>query len=724
MSKKKKSKTKGNKLPSRQLQREIIKLFRRQPKKRLNPKQVSKKLKVANNRDSIQHALSQLTEKGQLAEVDNYKYTLKRGKGGGASRNGSKHYEGFVDMTRTGDAYVICEGLENDVHVSAKYMNTAMHGDRVRIRVWTPRGRRRREGEVAKVLERASEHFLGTLWVYPNYAIVVPEGNLPIDILVDLEHINEASDGDKVIVKITEWGTGEYKNPKGKVTTVLGKAGSHDIEMKAILINNGFDLTFPENVMKETAVLPGDIREEEITRRLDLRDVTTFTIDPESAKDFDDALSIRYLDNGDCEVGVHIADVSHYIRPGFALDKEGFRRSTSVYLVDRVLPMLPERLSNELCSLRPKEDKLTFSAIFTFNKNGKVVRRWFGKTVIHSDQRFTYEQAQEVIESGKGDFSAELQQLNKLAKKLRKEKFKKGAINFETDEVNFRLDENGAPVDIYVKERKDSHMLIEDFMLLANREVATFIANKGKKNGEIPFVYRIHDEPDPEKVQELARFAKEMGFDLNITSPKDVARSYNRLIEAAKKEPGLKLLEPLAIRTMSKAEYSTDNIGHYGLAFDNYTHFTSPIRRYSDVLVHRILEKNLERNDIYRVNKTELEAQCRHISMQERKAMDAERESVKYKQVEFIENHIGEMFKGYISGILDRGIFVELEGNRCEGLVDFSTMEDHYEVMSGKLRVQGRKTGKILKMGDAVKVRILRTDLARRQIDMEWVGTA
>jgi len=730
MSKSKKSKTKGNKLSSRQLQREIVKLFKRHPKKHLNAKQISKKLKVLNNRDSIQYALDKLAEDGHLVQTDNQKYKLKRSESGAAPSGKQKSgqngaYEGFVDMTRSGDAYIVIEGVENDIHVSAKYMNTALHGDRVKIRTWTPRGRRRREGEVVKIVERASEHFMGTIWIYPKYAIVLPEGKMPLDILVDLENLNEASDGDKVIVKITHWPSGKDKdvNPKGKVTTVLGKAGSHDIEMKAILINNGFDLEFPGNVHKETAALPGEIHQEEIERRRDMREVTTFTIDPESAKDFDDALSLRYLENGDCEVGVHIADVSHYVRPGFALDKEGYERSTSVYLVDRVLPMLPERLSNELCSLRPHEDKLTFSAVFGFNKNGKIINRWFGKTVIHSDRRFTYDQAQEVIESGEGDFTAELQQLNKLAKILRRKKFQQGAINFETDEVQFKLDEEGSPVDIYVKERKEAHLLIEDFMLLANREVATYISKKGKEKGEIPFVYRVHDEPDPEKVEHLARFAKEMGYEMNISSPQEIARSYNRLIKTAKKEPGLKLLEPLAIRTMSKAEYSAENIGHYGLSFDNYTHFTSPIRRYSDVLVHRILEQNLD-SEVHRVDKTKLEQQCKHISMQERKAMEAERESVKYKQVEFIERHVGEVFKGYISGMLDRGIFVELEGNRCEGLVDFSTMDDHYEVMSGKLGIQGRSKGKVYKMGDAVKVRIVRTDLARRQIDMEWVGPA
>ncbi len=720
MTKKKKGKTKGRKLSSGQLQREVLNLFRRSPKKQLNPKQVSKKLKVSNNKDSITYALEKLVEAGELLAKGDYKFKLNRAAGPAAARQ-RQEYEGFVDMTKSGDAYIVCEGVEDDIHVSAKYLNTALHGDRVRIRTWTPRGRRRPEGEVLQVLERASEHFLGTLWIYPKYAIVVPEGKVPVDILVPLTKTLGANDGDKVVVKIEQWAGGEQPSPSGRVTTVLGQAGSHDIEMKAILINNGFDLAFPDEVLQESEKLPGDIPREEVAERLDLREVTTFTIDPENAKDFDDALSIRYLDNGDCEIGVHIADVSHYVRPGMSLDGEAFERSTSVYLVDRVLPMLPERLSNELCSLRPREDKLTFSAIFVFNKNDRIIHRWFGKTIIHSDRRFTYEEAQAVLDSGEGDFAQELRALNRLAHKLRHERFKKGAINFETDEVNFRLDEAGSPVAVYIKERKDAHLLIEDFMLLANREVASFIAKKGEQE-EIPFIYRVHDEPNPDKVAELSTFAREMGFEMNIASPKDIARSYNQLIEAARREPRLKLLEPIAIRTMSKAAYSSNNVGHYGLAFDNYTHFTSPIRRYSDVLAHRILEKNIGKGQYHRVDKEKLEEKCKHISMQERKAMDAERESVKYKQVEFMEKHIGEIFSGYISGIIERGFFVELDENQCEGMVAFTEMDEYFETMGGGLRVRGVRTGKILRMGDRVRVRILRTDLGRRQIDFGWEG--
>ncbi len=726
MSQKKNSKTKGNKLSPTQLQREILKLFRRQPKKRLNPKQIARKLKVDNNRDSIQHALNMLAENKQLLDKGHFKYQLNRKTDSAPAQQGrrsDKTAEGLVDMTRSGDGYIMVDGMEDDIHISAKLMNTALHGDRVRIRYWRPRGRRRQEGEVVEVLERASEHFVGTIWLYPNYAIVVPEGKVPIDIVVDLAHTADAADGDKVIVEVTQWRSKTYPNPEGKITMVLGQAGSHDIEMKSILINNGFNLTYPPNVLKETEFLPGEIIPGDMEARRDLRGVTTFTIDPDTARDFDDALSVEKLENGHIEVGIHIADVSHYVRPGMALDKEAYRRSTSVYLVDRVLPMLPERLSNELCSLRPHEDKLTFSAVFTFDDQRRLRKRWFGKTIIHSDRRFTYEEAQAVIESGTGDFPEEMTYLNELAKALRRRRFREGSINFESDEVKFRLDENGAPVEIYMKERKEAHMLVEDFMLLANREVAAFMHKKGGQKEKIPFVYRVHDEPNSEKVQELARFAGELGFSMKVDTPRDIARSYNRLVEAARKDRGLKLLEPIAIRTMAKAIYTTDNIGHYGLGFDNYTHFTSPIRRYSDVLVHRILEQNLGRQ-VHKEDETKLEEMCKHISMQERKAMDAERESVKYKQVEFIENHIGEVFVGRISGIIERGLFVALEDNLCEGLVDFSSMDEAFDLMEGGLRVRGRRSGHILKMGQRVKVRILRTDLARRQIDMGWEGPA
>lgn len=712
---------KGNKLTAGQLQQEVIKLFRRHPKKRFNPKQVLQHLNVDNNKDSVQHALDSLVESRLLLPLEDYKYKLRpttAKEPGQSAKTGA--CEGYIDMTRTGSAYVTCDKFDDDVHVAARYMNGALHGDRVRLNVWKPRGRQRPEGEVMEVLERASTHFVGTIWLHHRYAIVAPEMKVPLDIYVDLTNTKDAKDGDKVVVKITKYDTGRFTNLEGVVTAVLGEAGTHDIEMQAILINNGFDLEFAEAAMEEAAAISEEMDPTEIARRRDMREVTTFTIDPFNAKDFDDALSIRYLEDGLCEVGVHIADVTHYLQDGGPLDKDALRRSTSVYLVDRVLPMLPEKLSNELCSLRPNEDKFTFSAVFTFDKSNKIVQRWFGKTVIHSDRRFTYEEVQEIMDTSQGDFVQEIKQLDKIATKLRKERFKKGAINFDTPEVQFRLSPDGTPIEAFVKERKEAHLLIEDFMLLANKEVALFIHEKGKDR-EIPFVYRIHDEPNPEKLEEFALFAQEFGFQMDISTPAAISRSLNRLVEAAQMEPALKLLEQPAIRTMSKAAYSTQNIGHYGLAFPYYAHFTSPIRRYSDVLAHRILERNLGESAFYRVKKDKLEDQCKHISMQERKAMEAERESVKYKQTEYMEKHINKEFDGIISGIADRGIFVTLTETLAEGMVSFDSLGEPFRALNSKLRVKGAHSGRQLKTGDAVRVRIIRTDLSRRIIDMELV---
>lgn len=716
MSKNRKKTKTDNKLSTKQLQQEILKLLEKEPRKRYNPRQIAKKLEVDNNKDSILHAFEQLVDTGKVSALGEYKFKLKP-QLPQQSNGGGKMIEGFVDMTRSGAAYIESDDLEDDVFVIAKNLNTALHGDRVLIRAWVPRGRRRAEGQVVKVLERATEYFLGTIKFFDKFALVRPDQSLTLEIGIKLEDTKGAKEGDKVVVKITDWTGGRFDRMQGKVTTVLGKAGTSDIEMKAILINHGFNLEFDEEVLQESEALPEAITADEIARRLDLREVTTFTIDPITAKDFDDALSIRYLETGELEVGVHIADVSHYIKPGTKLDQEAYKRSTSVYLVDRVLPMLPEKLSNELCSLRPNEDKLTFSAIFTFDKNDKIVRQWFGKTIIHSDRRFAYEEVQEILDNNEGEYLDELKKLNDLAKKLRRQRFRKGAINFETEEVQFRLDEEGVPVEVFVKERKEAHMLIEDFMLLANREVANFISEKGKEQ-EIPFVYRVHDEPNPDKVQQLASFARELGFNMKVDSPKDISKSYNALAKAAEKNPALQLLEPIAIRTMAKAEYSTNNIGHYGLAFEFYSHFTSPIRRYSDVLAHRLLELNLTPDQYYRTDKENLEERCKHISMQERKAMEAERESVKYKQVEYMSKHVGEDFPGYIAGILDRGFFVALEETLAEGFVGFETMSESFEVAESRLRMRGNNTGRELKMGDKVTVRILRTDLEKRQIDM------
>ncbi len=718
MVKKKRPKKKGLKMTAKQLQKGILKLLNENPKAKLTHRYIKDQLNISNNKDSIGHALQILTEEGRLTnKTNNSIKRFEKNKNFSTPRIVAKTYEGKVDMTRTGDAYIICDDLEQDVRVSAKKLKSAMNGDRVLIEILPSRGRQRLDGKVKKVLERAVEHFLGKLRVLRKYSVVVPEDTrIPFEIFVERSDTKGAEDGDVVVVKVTKWPTRQKESPVGVITSVLGEPGGNEIEMNSILLSNGFDLGFTDEVLAAAEKLPAEIPASEARRRRDMRSITTFTIDPDTAKDFDDALSVEFRKNGECEVGIHIADVTHYVKEGTALDKEAYDRSTSVYLVDRVAPMLPERLSNELCSLRPHEDKCTFSAVFVFGRTGKIKSRWFGKTLTHSDRRFTYGEAQEVLESGKGDFAKELRKLNKLAHVLRKEKFKNGAIAFESEEVKFKLDEEGTPIGVYVKERQDAHMLIEDFMLLANREVATYISKKEEGQAEIPFVYRIHDTPNPDKVADFVNFARNLGFSIQTDTPQQIAESYNRLAEAAREDEALRMLEPIAIRTMAKAIYTTDNIGHYGLGFDHYSHFTSPIRRYSDVLTHRLLEKNLE--STYRTKKERLEEMCQHISTQERRAMEAERESVKYKMVEYIQQFVGQSFEGYVSGIIDRGFFVELIDSKAEGMVGFESFDEAYEVEDGRLQARGRRSGNVIRMGDRVKVRILDTDLSRRQIEM------
>jgi len=722
MSKKRNASIKGKKLNKKDLQHAILGLFRRYPKKQFNPRQVITKLKFANNKDAVQSAIEQLVHLKKIENKEDYKYQLVQNY---AQATSSNTLTGRVDMTRTGSAYIITEGEQDDIFVAQKYINTALNGDIVKVRHWLGKGRRKPDGEIIEVIERAADQFVGIINIHPRFAIVHIEGKQELDIMVGLDDLKEAKNGDMAVIKIINWkGNGRFDNPIGIVSTLLGQPGSSSLDMQAILINNGFNIEFPDEVKAESEAISEIITEDDIAYRRDFRETLTITIDPLTAKDFDDAISYEELENGQFEIGVHIADVSHYVKANSALDQEAYKRSTSVYLVDRVCPMLPEKLSNVLCSLRPNEDKLTFSASFTFDKDYKIIKRWFGKAIIHSDRRFTYEEAQSVIETGKGDHSKAILKLNEVAEKLRKERFKKGSIDFDSKEVRFKLDEDGTPLDVYIKERKESNMLVEDFMLLANKEVATFMSKKemaGKQN--LPFVYRTHDDPDPEKAMELARFAAALGFEMDVSTPEAIGKSYNKLVYAAKTDKALQMLAPLAIRTMSKAEYTTKNIGHYGLGFEYYTHFTSPIRRYSDVLVHRILEKNLIQDRFVPVNGTKLEEQCKHISAQERKAAESERESIKYKQVEFIEKHIGEEFRGVVNGIASFGLFVELSDSYCEGMISFENMDQAYELGGGNLSMRGNKDGKIIRMGDEIIVRVLDTDIKRRRIELQYIDS-
>ena len=715
-------KTKGAKLKARDLERAILKELKANDRKQYNPKQLIRKLKIKNSQDSVLSALEKLTEEKKVRKNDDYKFQLARNF---QQQTSSDYTEGRVDTTRSGDAYVVLEMDEQDIFVPRTRLGNAQDGDLVKVRYWTPTRRRKPEGEVVEVLERSVTHFVGTLKEYPKYAEVEveqPGGHL-IQIAVHRADLLGGESGEKVVVRVDTWEPNRFGQLGGTITAVLGAEGSSEIEMQSILINNGFQITFPDDVLAESEALPGEITPQEIHIRRDMREVTTFTIDPLTAKDFDDALSIQHLENGQIEVGVHIADVSHYVKPGSALDREASQRTTSVYLVDRVCPMLPERISNELCSLRPHEDKLTFSAVFTFDpKTYQIRKRWFGRTVTHSDRRFTYEEAQEVLDTGKGDFKEELFLLNKMSKKLRQRRFKNGAIDFATNEVRFKLDEDGTPLSVYIKKRIDTNMLIEDFMLLANKEVATYMVKKEERLKEnIPFVFRVHDEPDIEKVTELARFAESLGYEMDLKTPQSIAKSYTALLAKAAEDPMVKMLSPIAIRTMAKAIYTSENIGHYGLGLDNYTHFTSPIRRYADVLVHRILDKNLDKGTTYKMNPMKLEEVCKHISAQERKATTAERESIKYKQTEFMLDNIGEEFVGVINGLADFGVFVELVENYVEGMISYDDMDEPYDIAPGKLYITGKKSGKRLKMGDALKVRIEDVDLERRRIDMSLV---
>jgi ribonuclease R len=723
--KKKLKKIKMGQSPSAaELKHQIFKLLKSNPKKRLTAKQLIKKLNLDNSPDAVNDAMLKLAKEGKLYEIEPGRFRLDRfaDTSSGKIKSRRKLHIGKADLTRSGAAYILVDDLEDDVYVAQRHTNGAMQGDQVQVSVHLPRGRRKPEGEVVKVLNRATEHFLGIIRIYEDYALMTPSMYQyeDLEIQVGLDDLKEAKDEDVVVVKVTKWGESFNFRSVGVVTSVLGEEGGSEIAMKSILINKGFELEFSEAVKRESEALNDELSEAEVARRRDMRGITTFTIDPDTARDFDDALSYRILEDGRKEIGVHIADVTHYVRPDTALDREALKRSTSVYLVDRVLPMLPEKISNELCSLRPNEDKCTFSAVFIFNEKGKVEERWFGKTLIHSDRRFSYEEAQEILEKGEGEYAEELLDLNKIAKKLQKKKFKDGAISFESPEVKFKLDEDGTPIDVFVKVRKDAHKLIEEFMLLANREVATYIVKKGKDGGgEIPFVYRVHDEPDPDKIAEFARFALELGFKMEMQTPKQIAESFLALDVAARENEALRMLQPIAIRSMAKAIYTTENIGHYGLAFDNYSHFTSPIRRYSDVLAHRLLEKNLE--GAFRDDKGELEAKCRHISTQEKKAAEAERESVKYKQVEYSSNHIGEVFDAHISGMIDRGIFVQIDHSNAEGLIGFENFSESYDLGSGRLKAIGTKTGNVLKMGQKVRARIISTDLEKKQIELELV---
>ena len=726
-----------------QLAKQILKIFVNNPFDAYNHKQIASRVGANSKaeRQEVIRTMQQLAEEKHLVEDDHKGKFKINPKSINDDLMPHNYVTGTIDMKQGGKAYVIPdeEGRE-DIQIAPNNTRHALHGDTVKVLMFPQRKMHKPEGQVVEIIKRAKTHFVGVIQRQERFAFMASDSRtMQVDIFIHIDDLAGAENGEKVLVEMIDWPE-RMNNPVGRVIKRLGKPGDNNVEMQSILAEYDFPLDFPKEVEEEAKKIKKPTKKEMASRR-DFRDVTTFTIDPADAKDFDDALSFRELPNGHIEVGVHIADVSYYVKPGSTIDREAYTRGTSVYLVDRTIPMLPEKLCNEVCSLRQDEEKLCFSVVLEMDSKAKVHKTWMGKTVICSNRRMAYEEAQEIIESGISDGTAvatAILRLHTLATILRNQRYKSGAINFETQEVKFQLDENAKPIGVYIKESKEANWLIEEFMLLANRSVAEYIGKskkgeklkvKGENRDATPhtsnlrpptFVYRVHDEPNPEKLNTFVEFVAKLGFSMKTSSRKALAESYNRLFENIAGRGEEHMVDTIAIRTMSKAYYSTENIGHYGLAFPYYTHFTSPIRRYPDLMVHRLLERYLEGGSS--VKKDEYEDYCKHCSIMEKKAADAERTSVKYKQAEFLADKLGQAFPALISGVSKWGIYAEIEGNKCEGMIPIGSLKDDYYMLDeDNYQVIGRRNGRCYKLGYPVHIRVRKVDLLKKQIDFDLV---
>ena len=718
--------TKKNKY--RHIEKKMLSFFRENPGKEYNYKQIAAVLELRDTRgrNELIKFLNLNVASQQLKSPSRGKYTL--------AANKKQYYQGRLEVTSSGRGFVICDDLDNDIRIPRSGLNTAFDGDLVEVYCYKRKKNGALEGEIATILERKKTEFVGILQVEKNYAFVLMRNSkMYTDFFIDKKQLTAAyTDGDKVLVRFDEWPK-RAESPFGTLIKNFGPPGETSTEMHAILSDYGLPYQFPEAVERAATQIDQRITPEEIKKRRDFRDVLTFTIDPKTAKDFDDALSFKILDDDLFEVGIHIADVSHYVQPGRVLDEEALSRATSVYLVDRVVPMLPEVLSNGVCSLRPHEEKYTFSAVFDITRKGRIKKEWFGKTVIYSDHRFAYEEAQDIIEtktaivSEKNALSGEsysvdnatfnaLITLDEIAKNLREDRMRKGAISFDRVEVNFNLKEDNTPESVYFKTSKDANKLIEEFMLLANKQVARFA---GKREQPLPMVYRVHDEPDPDKLTNLQSVVAGFGYKFNLKT-KNINQSINQLLADSHGKQEQNMIDTLTIRCMSKAEYTTNNIGHYGLAFDYYAHFTSPIRRYPDIMVHRLLQQHLEKTKVKSVEL--LEEASIHSSQQEQLATKAERDSIKFMQIKFMEHHIGHQFEGVISGVTERGIYVEIIENKCEGMVRIKDLPGDYFFYDDRQHcLVGERTNIIYQLGDLIQIKVEKADLIKRHLDFSIV---